>query len=380
MKLKGRIKDRRLVVNLKTSRREVVDVLELERFSRLGLSGFLSPKLKKKNLVEYIGPAGIVLDERLKKPMGKRDFFFIIEQIVVVVEKLQKNNLSVSNLVMSLQHVYINEATKEIRFIYIPTSKGLQCLNLMEFIERVAYSVIPADEEDSDFASRFIYFFKSMQQLDLKKIELFIAKEDKSIVDTIRQRSAGQSGFITNDILHYHEEKEKDDVKTDLLEEEEATGLLVERDVCRGTSNLSDEATSLLREDVEEATGLLIDEPTDYDDSSQDEGTALLSKESSPIRFPTLVRTLTNERISVDKPVFRLGKENSYSDYFIASNPAVSRNHADIITRGDKYFVKDLNSKNRTFINDIPLVVKMETEIVDGDKLTLANEEFFFYV
>ena len=95
---------------------------------------------------------------------------------------------------------------------------------------------------------------------------------------------------------------------------------------------------------------------------------------------PTLFRTLTEETISVNKPVFRIGKERSYVDYFVTNNNAVSRSHADIITRGSKYFVIDLNSKNHTYINDQMIAVQCETEIRDGDRLKLGNEEFVFKI
>lgn len=132
--------------------------------------------------------------------------------------------------------------------------------------------------------------------------------------------------------------------------------------------------TSLLQEDME--TGLL-------DEAGMLGGTeneTTLLKENMQMHFPTLHRVLTDEKININKPVFRIGKEQSYTDYFVNNNSAVSRSHADIITRGDRYFVIDLNSKNRTFINDQALQVQHETEIFDKDRLRLANEEFIFYV
>ena len=112
----------------------------------------------------------------------------------------------------------------------------------------------------------------------------------------------------------------------------------------------------------------------------EDEATGLLIENNANVRFPTLFRILTEETISINKPVFRLGKERSYVDYFVTNNIAVSRSHADIITRGNKYFVKDLNSKNHTYINNQELPIHMEVEIHDGDRLKLGNEEFIFNI
>ena len=128
-----------------------------------------------------------------------------------------------------------------------------------------------------------------------------------------------------------------------------------------------EEATALLGE--EEATALLLDE--------DDEKTTLLG-ECCEVHYPTLFRVLTEEEISINKPVFRIGKERSYVDYFVANNNAVSRSHADIICRGEKVFVKDLNSKNHTYINGQLLPAQCETEIREGDTLKLGNEEFVF--
>lgn len=385
MKIKGKTKDYHLVVCVRTSIGENVDEKELDRFSRVFLRGFLKPKLVKKNLIEYTGPVGISLYERLKKPTTKRDFLFILEQIVVAVQKLQANSMGLNNLLMNLQYVYINEVTKEIQFIYIPLVKGVQNLNLIEFIEAVVYSVKPADDKDNEFVSRFIYFFKAMKPFDISKVEAFVAKEDRSVVNTIKKQNAGQSGFMTNKPQHYYdhyEEKKKteeDDDPTGLLtEDDDPTGLLVESrdDDATGLLDDNDEATGLLNnsDDDDDATGLLTNS------GDEEEATGLLVENNANVRFPALFRVLNEETISINKPVFRLGKERSYVDYFVTNNIAVSRSHADIITRGNKYFVKDLNSKNRTYINDQELPIHMEVEIHDGDRLKLGNEEFVFNV
>jgi len=385
VKFKAKAKDCQLLVKVKTAFGETIDEKELDRFSRVFLRGFLKPKMVKKNLIEYTGPVGISLYDRLKRPVTKREFLFILEQVVVAVQKLQANNMGINNLVMNLQYVYINEVTKEVQFVYVPTVMGQQNMNLIEFIEAIAYSVKPADEKDNDFVSRFIYFFKAMKPFNINKVEAFVGKEDRSVVNTIKKQNVGQSRFMTNKQQHYYdhydEKKGSDDgdEPTGLLSEEDddPTGLLVESGDDNATGLLTDdddEATGLLDNCDDEATGLLICT------GDEDEATGLLIENNANVRFPTLFRILTEETISINKPVFRLGKERSYVDYFVTNNIAVSRSHADIITRGNKYFVKDLNSKNHTYINNQELPIHMEVEIYDGDRLKLGNEEFIFNI
>jgi len=373
MKFKEKTKDCHLIVKVKTSFGENIDERELDRFARVYLRGFLKPKQIRKNNIEYTGPVGISLYDRLEKTVSKRDFFYIMEHIAVAIQKLEANKLPLNHLVMDIHHVYMNEVTKEVQFLYVPLEINKNENDIYRFMESVLYSAKPEAGEDTDYISRFVYFFKSLQSFDADRIEQFIAREDKNVVQTIKKHNLGQSGFMTDKQQHYYEhydQKQDDgaDEKTGLLVEEEATGLLYE-----------EENTGMLEEDVEtaflvedEATGLLIDD---------DAGMAGLygNNQQVVLHYPTLYRVSTDEEISINKPVFRIGKERSYVDYFVTNNNTISRSHVDIITRGNRYYVMDLNSKNHTYLNGEMLTPQCETEIREGDCLRLAKEEFIFH-
>lgn len=356
MKYKAKAKDCQLIIRAKASVGESIDSKELDRFARVFLRGFFKPTKIKKGIVDYTGPVGISLYERLKKPITKRDFLFIIEQIVVAVQKMQANSFPLMHLEMNIQKIYINETTKEVQFIYLPTDKPRDTGDLISLIDSIIYSAQPAEEKDNEVVSRFVYYFHGLKPFEINKIELFIAKEDRSVVNTIRKQNAGQSGYMTNKQQHYynHYGDKEDDEETGLLDDDndEATGLL------------DDEATGLLDD---EATGLL-----------KNSEMRAVPESVQEIYYASLYRILTDETIKINKPVFRLGKERSYVDYFVSNNIAVSRSHADIITRAGKHYVKDLNSKNHTYINGKEIPVHSEIEIVNGDKLTLGDEEFIF--
>lgn len=106
--------------------------------------------------------------------------------------------------------------------------------------------------------------------------------------------------------------------------------------------------------------------------------TVLGSEQLDTPNYPYLIREKTGEKISVDKPSFRIGKEKKYSDYFVSDNNAVSRSHADIITRQKRYFIIDLNSTNKTYVDGRAIPIEKEVEIFSGAKLRLANEDFVF--
>ncbi len=94
---------------------------------------------------------------------------------------------------------------------------------------------------------------------------------------------------------------------------------------------------------------------------------------------PFLIRTKNQEQIIINKPVFRIGKEKSYVDYFISDNTAISRSHANIISEQGEFFVEDMNSTNHTFVNGAMITGNQKVKINEGDKIRLANEEFTFH-
>ena len=94
---------------------------------------------------------------------------------------------------------------------------------------------------------------------------------------------------------------------------------------------------------------------------------------------PYLMRIKTNECMTIDKPVVRIGKDEKYVDLTISGNAAVSRSHANIISREGNYYIIDLNSTNRTYVDGQVIPSNVETLIKHGSRITLANEEFAFY-
>ena len=127
------------------------------------------------------------------------------------------------------------------------------------------------------------------------------------------------------------------------------------------------------------------------DDDTIDFGTMVLGDDSGgttvlgydepeePV-FPVLTRLRTEETFVVNKPNYRIGTEQKYCDLFITDNNFISRSHADIITRDERYYIIDRNSTNKTFVDGKVIPVEKEVEIFFGTEIRLANEDFTFSI
>ena len=82
-------------------------------------------------------------------------------------------------------------------------------------------------------------------------------------------------------------------------------------------------------------------------------------------------------RVPLERESTLIGRLRSQVD-FAVTNPKVGKIHAEFLVRGGSVFVKDLNSKNGTYINGNPQRIgsNMEYPLQDRDRITLADSDF----
>lgn len=114
-----------------------------------------------------------------------------------------------------------------------------------------------------------------------------------------------------------------------------------------------------------------------YDDIDDgDDETEVLNTK----RYPYLIREKTGERIDISKNNFVIGKSRIDADYCITGNKSISKKHCEIIFRGGRYYIDDLNSLNFTFVNDAKLNPGNYKPISDRTKIMMSDETFTFHM
>ena len=327
-KLKVSIKKSTVTAMMKAGRKERINETELSQLARIKPCGIMHVTKTKKDSVIYTCPANINLTDRLKKAISKYDFFFMIEQIVIMVEDVYNNGLNVNSVRFNMDDVYINEMTKEMYFIYFPIVGGQESADIVGFIENIIYTMTPVINEDTNYISRFMYYVRSFHGFNGNAIEKYISREERSVVNVLKNKAVTMQQTMQQQIMQQVMQGSMD-----------------------GTTVLSDDGISV--QQIQQM------QPVNY-------------------HFASLTRQVTGEKIELGKPSFVLGKNPEKSDYAVAGNTNISRVHAVITTRNGRYYVMDQNSTNGTFINGRIIKAGQETEILPGDCLMLANEEFIF--
>lgn len=327
-KLKVSIKKSTVTAMMKAGRKERINETELSQLARIKPCGIMHVTKTKKDSVIYTCPANINLTDRLKKAISKYDFFFMIEQIVIMVEDVYNNGLNVNSVRFNMDDVYINEMTKEMYFIYFPIVGGQESADIVGFIENIIYTMTPVINEDTNYISRFMYYVRSFHGFNGNAIEKYISREERAVVNVLKNKAVTMQQTMQQQTMQQVMQGSMD-----------------------GTTVLSDDSISI--QQIQQM------QPVNY-------------------HFASLTRQVTGEKIELGKPSFVLGKNPEKSDYAVAGNTNISRVHAVITMRNGRYYVMDQNSTNGTFINGRIIKAGQETEILPGDCLMLANEEFIF--
>lgn len=80
-----------------------------------------------------------------------------------------------------------------------------------------------------------------------------------------------------------------------------------------------------------------------------------------------------SEKVPVESDRFTIGKSDNVD--FTIKNKTVSRRHLEIQRIDNEYYIKDLNSKNSTYLNDEKIERDNIVKINDGDEILLSNEK-----
>ncbi len=367
---------------------------------------------------EFTAPADMRLDRFLRAGIDKETFFQVIIQFINVLRWLNKQKMSVSSLVIDPEYMYINQATNELFFLYIPVEGAEMKGNVKGFLEMLVFDSSFRVNVNTDFKQELMNLINSNSTINTKVLEQYVSRYcpelsddiDKTVGGGSRKLSYSKSEYLRQVMAKTEAEQAPQKEPVHIPEERtyKGTDFFYDNTWSAGPNGNGDDGTIVLGEsdgtvllDGSEGTVMLDDDNEGTvmlnDDNEgtvvlngDSEGTVLLdeSGETTLLKdenyrshvYPKLIRQKTGSVVTVNKPVFRIGKEEGVVDYLIPDNTTISRTHADIISRDGRYYLYDNNSTNRSYVNNIIVEPLKNIEIYDGTVIRLSDEEFEFRV
>ncbi len=312
---------------------------------------------KKQKILQYSVQGKVSLHTYLQGVMTKKAFLHMIHQLLEILKIGDIHKLNIKNYMLANDYIYIDLRTKELFLLYVPVINATTGLTLAEFFKSLPFCTIFHKYEDCSYVKEYLAYFQSEHLFSLQHFEQYIL------------RLMGKEEAGGNDFTPSHELSKK------------LTNQAIHHDHSKAISYIPPVSEKLVphnRQEKDIVSAPMMSETTVLGYDTEVQGTMVLNVDTTIM--PYLVREVTQEKIFVDKDVFRLGKEKRECDYAIVDNQAVSRRHADIITRNHRYFIYDHCATNKTYVDGKEIDVQVEIEIYAGTKVRLANEEFTFYI
>ncbi|WML58828.1 FHA domain-containing protein [Neobacillus sp. PS2-9] len=316
-----------------------------------GLIPVTTEQSKKGVLMKSTVEDRMTLQSYFNSVVNKKMFLDTLIQLVAVVKECEKKLMNVNNLMLNWDSVFLDPRTKKVTCLFWPIVNNQHTIVPAEFFRDLPFRVVFSKHEDPEYVAAYIGYFRCQAPFSINHFEKFILGLMGKIVENKSHIPSGSTG-----------------PEPQVPRVDEAKG---------NTGNVAYNPLGN-RGLIEKAP---ISETTVLGMVEVDGGTTVLGADlfEEPA-FPYLVREKTQETIRINQPSFRIGKERNDCDYMVADNNAVSRNHADIITRNRRYYIVDNCSTNKTFVDGRVIPVEKEIEIFSGTKLRLANEDFVFYI
>lgn len=342
--------------------------------------------------------AGLVnFRDFLINPLNRESFARILENILCILKNMQSAFFNQRGLLLDVNHVMVNPATQKIMFIYVPVLGYDSEQDLRTFLLDIIQMGTFVREEDSNYVKEYIRILNNGINFSIFELEEYVKgltsesgyRAEKSITcfkcgtqlgtgtifcSVCGAKVSGNTGEISNKSVYDPIAGMRENNRKNELEEIQRQKELQSRKEAEERRRLEEKNARELEQKRVDTQGLSIEAKVEeYQD------TMLLGMyESMYEEKRYLIRTKNKERIDISTDVFRMGKSKQECDYAILDNSTISRRHAEIIKQENGYFVVDLGSTNKTYVNGAE--VKRHKALESGDKVTLSNEEFIFYV
>lgn len=365
--------ERKAVEVLKDNPSAIVETLE--EIEEEGKYGFQYNIAYKATLRKY-----------LKQTMGKEEVLKLLSTVIEAYKLLKSTGVNEKYLYLNLDYIFVDFVTRDISFLCIPEDRKLDGnKSLREFLKDLLMSIAYKEEEDIYYIAKLVVYISNNCSIEVENFEELVLSLKEAKIRQSQPQVTMTSGTVTTPtpavapvsaraarpaftappMPHSVREEtiqgsQPKPIKLEAAKPAPSGSLIANREIG----------------EHDETTVLMTPSGTLKEPVKQKRGLFQRNVEKKPT--PVLIRVKNQEKIMINKNVFRIGKSKTDADYTVEDNVAISRVHAIIHKRDGACYIKDNDSTNNTYVNGNILKGENEQLLIKGTKVSLADEEFVF--
>lgn len=311
----------------------------------------------------------ISLREFLVNPLNKQSFARLLENILNNLKALQNTFFNHKFILMDVNAAMVNPATQEVSFVYVPITFYESGTSLKEFLLSIIQCCSFVPGENTSYVKDYIAILNRGINFSVFDLEEYV-KNLKSGTNDNQTKKCTHCGNVIQPNMKFCSSC---GIKV-MVEHDKLQNIY---NPIKNIVNQQPPANNVGNGAVNrfEHTNVGM---ADLNEKPQPE--QVVNPAVNPVfkRPAYLFRVATGEQTEVSSDSFRIGKDPFNCEYCIGGNPAISRCHALIKRDGNRWFINDLNSTNKTYINGKPLQPYVDVELFNGVGIYLANEKLIF--
>lgn len=337
-------------IEIKSQKEQHLCEREFQTMNDNSLKGLLAAEViqKRAKFILHYPVTGLTpFCEYIRNPISKDKFLRMLKEIIALQHDLQENYISQQYIVMDVDYVFVNPQSGQLQFICVPIQLFDAETPIKEFLLNIIQFASFNVSENTEYVSEFISILNKGINFSIFELEEFVKRQ--TVVKTgrtIADKKCPQCHAMVKADSRYCTVCGALLMHTTMMDDKKIFNPLTQNVKPLDSENIIE-----------------ISKPESI-------------PESEEIKTKYLIRKSTSEKIMLSKSPFRIGKTAEKNDYAVANNATVSRVHAEFIVKGNRCYIIDLKSTNRTFVNGTAITPEREVEIVNGTVILLANEEF----
>ncbi len=296
--------------------------------------------------------SGESLKDYIKGHISVLSYFELVKQLVDMLKKVQGEGIQV---VLDMDKMTLKNS--QLQFQLITEESVYESARIKSFLKDFTFECIFSGEEDCTKVTEFLHFlddtWNGVELLDIKR---FI--------------TGGQPVNVPNQLNPYPAQMPGDG-ETGVLDVSYWENLEKQYGGQPGQSNQA----NYMGQANNGETGVL--DPSFWDTALNSTPSQRLGRVARTAPVPKLVHNASGRTVVINKASFWIGKDDV--DLLIDKD-VISRKHAEIIVRGNSYFIIDNNSTNKTYVDGKAIPGKATVEIFNGTKVKFVDEEYTFYI
>ena len=348
-------KENKTILRVQTEKGESLSAREVDALTGGKAEGLFPVKIIQKGKLFqlfYDVTGYMTLDSYLKSGMRKAVFSALLDDVFNTLQALQASFFSSSAILLSIKQVFVSPGTKKVYFIYVPIQFFNTNVTLRNFYLDIIKNTVFSSGENLEYIDELTRILNRGINLSLFDLGEYIgkisaranARPSKSRCKKCNAVNNRNSGFCALCGSSFGNEEKTNNTVYDPLKA------------------VAEVSLAQSKQPIIDASGAVIQKAD--------------ITPPIPVLKARIIQKRTGQSFVIDKSIYKVGKSDC--DCNISDNPIVSRIHAEIIQREGHFFVVDLFSTNKTFVNGQQIPAKKEVELLSNAVIRFGNEEFEF--